>query len=171
MITSRAKKIAIVAIVYCLCAVVVLVGAVYYTEQNKSKFADVRNRNAEAQATQQLARTIEQTLRLSESDRQALDSYFISERDTIHLITRVEALAETFRVSVETKQLSVTPKKDDIPSRLEIGFETEGAYNDVVLMLSALETLPYHKTIPNVSIMQNDKGIWTGTIALYVTLQ
>ncbi|MFN3188200.1 MAG: hypothetical protein ACK42D_01485 [Candidatus Paceibacteria bacterium] len=171
MITPRAKKVAIVAGVYCFCASVVLVGSVYFTELNKNKFADVRNRNAELRATQQLATTIEQTLRLSEDDRQELDSFFISERDTIHFITNVEALAETLRVSVETTQLAVTPKKDDEPIRLEIGFLIEGSYSNVERMLSALETLPYHKSIPNVSIKSTEKGTWTGAIVLYVTLQ
>jgi len=171
MITPRAKKVGIAAVTYCFLAVIVLAGTVYYTEQNKNKFADVRNKNAEAQATKQLATTIEQTLRLSKSDRDELDSFFISERDTIHFITRVEELARRIGVSVETTQLAVLPSKDEVPSRLHIGFEVEGEYPDVEQMLSAVETLPYHKSIPDVAIIQSEAGVWTGTIALYVTLQ
>ncbi len=171
MITSRAKKVAIIASIYCLGAVVVLAGSVYYTEQNKNKFADVRNRNAEVRAMQQLSTSIEQTLRLSESDRQELSSFFISERDTIHLITQVEALAKTMQVSVETTQLAVVPKKDKTPSRLEIGFIIEGNYSNVAKMLSAIETLPYHKQIPQIAVTKSSEETWVGTIVLHVTLQ
>jgi hypothetical protein len=171
MITSRAKKVAIVAVVYCLVSAVVLTLTMYVTEQNKNKFADVRNKNAQAKAMQQLATTIEQTLRLSEADRKELDSFFISERDTIHFITQVEELASRLGVGVETTQLSVIPGKDDVPSRLHIGFEINGDYGHVAQMLFALETLPYHKSIPDVAIKQIDGGSWEGTIAMYVTLQ
>lgn len=171
MITSRAKKIAILSTGYCLSAIIILAGTIYFTERNKSKFADVRESNAKAQATKQLATTIEQTLLLSELDREELNSFFISERDTIHFITRVEELAKKLGVSVETTQLAVIPGKDNEPSRLHIGFEVEGEYNNVVQMLSAVETLPYHKLIPDIAIKQVDRVSWSGTIALYVTLQ
>jgi len=171
MITSRAKKISIVAAIYCLLAVVILVGAIYYTEQNKNKFADVRNKNSEAVAMKQLATKIEQTLLLSESDRNELDSFFISERDTIHFITRVEELANLFEVEVETTQLAVIPAKDGKLSRLHIGFISEGQYDNVEKMLSALETLPYHKSISQVSIKKAQGEIWEGSIDMYVTLQ
>jgi hypothetical protein len=170
MITSRAKKIGVVAISYCLGAGLVLAGTIYFTEQNKTKFAEVRNRNAEAQATKQLVATTEQTLLLSEKDRQTLDTFFIAERDTIHFIAQVEALAETLGVGVETTQLAVKPGKDEVPSRLEIGFIVKGTYGAVAQMLSALETLPYHKTIPNTSIKKSDTGQWVGTVVMYVTL-
>lgn len=171
MITSRAKKIAVLASIYCLLAVVVLAGSIYYTEQNKNKFADVRNRNAEARAMQELSTSIEHTLRLSEDDRQELSSFFISERDTIHFITKVETLAKTMQVNVETTQLSVVPKNDKTPSRLEIGFIVEGNYSNVAKMLSAIETLPYHKEILQIAITKSSEKTWEGAVALYVTLQ
>lgn len=171
MITSSAKKVGIFAIVYCLLALVVLAGTIYYTAQNKNKFAEVRNKNAEAQAAKQLANTIEQTLRLSESNRSELNSFFISERDTIHFITRVEQLADRVGVTVATTQLAVIPEKDAVPSQLHIGFEVEGDYGTVAQMIAAIETLPYHKVISDVAIKQSDDGLWMGTIALYVTLQ
>ena len=171
MITSRAKSVGVVAIAYCLAAAIVLVGTIYFTQNNKNKFADVRNKNAEAQSMKQLSATIEQTLRLSEADRNELDTFFISERDTIYFITQVEGLASAFGVSVETTQLAVLPAKDDIPSRLHIGFVAEGEYANVVQMMSALETLPYHKSIPEVVIKKLESSSWEGVIDLYVTLQ
>lgn len=171
MITSHAKKVAVVAGIYCFCAVGIVVVAAYITEQNKNKFTAAKNSHAQVQAADELSTIVEQTVRLSEADRSELASYFISERDTIYFITRVEELAQMLRVSAETTQLAVVPAKDDEPSRLEIGFEIAGSYSSVVQMLSAIETLPYHKTIPTVSIKMTDNGSWEGVIALEVTLQ
>jgi len=171
MITSRAKKVASFALLYFAAGLVVLVSTIFVTEKNKQKFAEVRSKNAEAQVAKQLASSIEQTLRLSEADRIALDSFFISERDTIDLITEVEDLAQIFGVKVETTQLSVTPTKDSEPSQLQIGFAVTGLYNNVANILSALETLPYHRTIPDVSIKKTASGQWTGSIVLHITLQ
>jgi len=171
MITSHAKKVGLFAGLYCLVGLVVLVGTIYMTEQNKKKFAAVRTQNAEAEAAKQLATTIEQTLSVSERDRKIIDTFFISERETINFITRVEVLAEQFGVTLETTQLSVTPPKDAESSTLKIGFITKGTYSAVARMLAALETLPYHLTIPTIAIKNSVGSEWEGSIVLHVTLQ
>jgi len=171
MITKRAKQIGMIAGLYCAVGLVVLVGTVYVTEQNKKKYADIRTQNAEAEATKQLATTIEQTLTLSESDRAFLDTFFISERETIDFITQVEVLADQIGVGLETTQLAVSPPKDDAPSVLQIGFTAKGTYVAVAQFLAALETLPYHRTIPMSSIKKTSENEWEGSIALHVTLQ
>lgn len=171
MITKRAKKIGVIALIYCLGGLVVLIGTVYLTQQNKQKFADVRAKNAEAEAAKQLSTTIEQTLQVSARDRATLDTFFISERDTIDFITEVETLAQTLQVQVETTQLSVIPATDTEPSRLQIGFVVKGSYNNVARMLFALETLPYHRTIPDRSISKTLTGEWEGSMVLHVTLK
>lgn len=171
MITSKAKKVVVVAVAYCFLAVLVLAATIYYTEQNKKDFAEARNSNAKAQAMQKLSNTVEQTLLLSEDDRRELNSFFISERDTIHLITQVEEMGDKMGTNIETSQLSVVPKKGSTPSRLEIGFVVEGFYNNVASTLFAIETLPYHKRVPQITVLEKSDGLWEGTIVLHVTLQ
>lgn len=172
MITSRAKKVGAVAIMYCLISVVVLLMVLYTTEQNKNKFTDVKTKYAEAESARQLSSVIEQTLNISKSDRETLETYFISERDTIHFIARVEEIAKLLNVVVETTQLSVDPVTEKEPiSKLKIGFMVRGGYTGVSSMLSALETIPYHHTVQEVSLKETSEGEWEGAIVMYVTLQ
>jgi hypothetical protein len=171
MITTRTKNVAYIALLYCLLCLCVLTVTVYVTEYNKKKYATVRTQHAEAEATKQLATTVEQTLRLSEADRALLARFFIRERETINFIAEAENLATRFGLMVETTELSVTPPTDDVPSVLRIGFTTEGSYAAVTGLMAALETLPYHRTILLSTIKQTPTNRWEGTIVLQVTLQ
>lgn len=171
MITFQAKKVGIIASLYFCLGLIVLIGTLYITGQNKNKFTTIRTQNIETEALRQLATTIEQTLKVSERDRVLLSTFFISERETVDFITKIETLAQILSVKVETTQLAVTVPKEKIPSKLQIGFTINGTYSAVTQMISALEVLPYHQTIPTIVIKKVTENEWRGDIVLYVTLQ
>lgn len=171
MITTKAKKISIIAILYTLISGLILLVGWYITEQNKDEFAELKTKYAEAESARQLSITLEQILKLSQADRDTLQTFFIAERDTIHFITEVENIASELNINLETTQLAVDSATDKQPSKLKIGFVIDGDYTSVVAMLFALETMPYHLLVQTVTIKETKTNGWEGSIIMHVTLQ
>lgn len=109
----------------------------------------------------------------TKADREELETYFITEKDTITFISNLELIAKQFRVSLETTELSVTKstEKDALTTAgiLSIGLNFSGSDVDVKRFVVMLENLPYKTTIPNLSIGEDPvTGVVTGTIKLLI---
>ncbi len=111
---------------------------------------------------------------LSTEDRVLLSSYFLSEREIINFISRVESQAARMNVAVETTQLAVEPANEGGEKILKIGFSFTGTQPAVVRFMEYLEALPYHVAIPRAVIGEANQMIndtrFEGNVLLHITL-
>jgi Tfp pilus assembly protein PilO len=171
MITSIAKRNILLRSSYFVFSLVVFSVMIFMLHSYRQAYSEVQSVYAEQQAQQQMATIIENTLSQSEDERKQLQSFFLSERDTISFITAVEQLARNSQVTLETTQLSVVPATETDPSKLNVGFSYEGSYNRVINLTAQIETLPYHITVTRVTLVKLAQGQWRGDVTLTVTLQ
>jgi len=113
-------------------------------------------------------------LTLSVDDRALLAGYFLSEREIINFISRIESQAARTNVVVETTQLAVEPAKKGGEKILKIGFSFSGTEPAVIRFMEYIEALPYHLFIPKAVIGESHQTIndarFEGDVILYITL-
>ncbi len=102
-----------------------------------------------------ISRTAEQ----SESNRQTLNSYFLTrESDSITLLTEVENIAPQFGIDLETTELEEFG--GDETEGINISFRFEGSEAAVKEFLLLLENLPYASQVSEVKLSERAAGVW-----------
>lgn len=135
----------------------------------QSGFEIIKNQ----QTIQKKQTVIKNVIDLSAAERLVLKEYFLSEREIISFISRVEAQAAAMNLTVETTQLAVEPMEGDKSSILKIGFSFIGTEPAAVRFMEYLELLPYYKEIPKAVLSTNNhsqSGGWEGNVILHLTL-
>jgi hypothetical protein len=112
----------------------------------------------------------------SAKDRVTLDTYFISEKDTIGFMSELETAANTIGVTLNTTELSITPatSKDGVntPGVLSIGVHFRGGETAVKRFIQLLENVPYHKKLPSFSVTSDTAAdVWDVTTSLRITMK
>jgi Tfp pilus assembly protein PilO len=169
-ITSKTKRLGMLAGAYFICVVVVVVAAIVTIRAKQVTYESLRTTYHEQQAKLLSAQAVEQTLTVSEADRKELASYFLRDWDVITLLTVVEQRGRRAGLRVETTQLAVTPATDKTQSQLKVGFSYNGEYDRVIEFTKWLETIPYHKMVTDVSLGADQGGDWQGSILMSITL-
>ncbi|MFM2424051.1 MAG: hypothetical protein RLZZ70_440 [Candidatus Parcubacteria bacterium] len=167
--TKQTTTTTILAGCYCALFVGVLVYAVIHVRALGVTYTTLTTTLAEQQAKQQAARTINQLVSSTESDRSKLATFLVTKQDTIALITEIESLAKATGVAFKMQNLAILEKSDSTPEALQANFEISGSRLSVQRFIQALEVLPYHTQIPRMQV-NRDGDVWQGTIELLVTL-
>jgi len=124
---------------------------------------------AEQATKEAAAETTSQIIESTATERDTLSNFFVSEADTISFLAMIESTARDVSVSLETTELAVIEKTETKPAALRTSFRFEGSEAAVGQFLRALETLPYHSNIPELSINLNKTG-WEGSLSLLTTI-
>lgn len=136
-----------------------------------TELSSTRQLIAEQVAKELAYHNVEQVLESTVADRDTLQHFFITEKDTIAFVSDVEAKAAALGVALETTQLSINPKKDKTPAQLYTGFKFSGPELSVKRLVTLLEAVPYYKTVPELKLTRKtDSNEWDGTILLYINI-
>jgi hypothetical protein len=147
----------------------VLLYALITVQSQKAEAVSLRTTLAEQTTKQAAARTVETTIANTEVVRNELASFFLSEKETITFIADIEALASVLGVGVETTALDITRPAGG-NAVLKTGFAVTGSRIAVINFMQALETLPYHSTLPTLRVSNQGDGEWQGQVEVLVTL-
>ncbi len=154
---------------YFLVFALVLFYALITVQSQKAEAVTLRTTLAEQTTKQAAARTVMATIDSTEAVRTELSGFFLSEKDTITFIADIEALATTLGVAIETTALDIERPAEGNPI-LKTGFAVSGSRSGVLNFMRALETLPYHSTLPSLRVSNQGDGEWQGQVAVLVTL-
>jgi hypothetical protein len=173
---KRTKTTIIIATSYFLALLGMFVYALYLVNMQGATFAAARVEIAERAAKEAAYASVISTTEQSQADRAELESYFITERETVRFIAAIETAATQIGVTFETTELSVTDAKttdtETTPATLTVGTKFTGSERAVTQFLTLLETLPYHATIPSLSMTnQTENGNWVGQAQVILTLK
>lgn len=174
--TKRTTTTFIVSILYSVTFVLVLASILYVIHIQGTKLGEAKDTIAENAAKELAYTSVTRVLAASESDRAKLDSYFISDKDTISFISELESAARTFGVAMQTTGLSVAPATTvggvSNPPVLSVGVQIKGDETAVKKYIVLLENIPYHKRINTFSFSgtpgTND---WTAVTILAITMK
>jgi hypothetical protein len=147
----------------------VLIYALITVQSQKAEAVSLRTTLAEQTTKQDAARTVESTIVSTEAVRDELAGFFLSEKETITFIAENEALAKVLGVRVETTALDIS-RPSDSNAILKTGFMVSGSRTGVLNFMRALETLPYHSTLPTLRFANEGDGEWQGQVEVLVTL-
>lgn len=174
--TKRTKTTAVIAVSYFVIFLGIFAYAVYLVNAQGSKLDEARRVIAERSAKEAAYNSVVRITESSKADRAELAGYFITERDTPGFIAGVEAAAVQMGVRFETTELSVTEAQSVngviTPSMLVVGSKFSGSEAAVKKFIVLLENLPYHATIPSLSMTnQSEDGGYVGQAEIILTLK
>ena len=174
--TKRTTTTLIVSILYSVTLILVLASILYVIHVQGTKLGEAKEAIAQNSAKELAYSSVTRVLAASENERAKLESYFISDKDTISFISELEAAAKAFGVTMQTTGLSVTPATIvagvSNPPVLSVGVQVKGDKAAVKKYIVLLENVPYHKRITNFSFSGNSgTSEWTAVTMLAITMK
>jgi hypothetical protein len=154
---------------YFVSLVLVLLYAFITVQSQKAETVSLRTTLAEQTTKQAAAQTVETTIQNTEAVRTELASFFLSEKETITFIAEIESLATDLGVRVVTTALDIE-RPTEGNAILKTGFAVTGSRAAVLNFLSAMETIPYHSSLPALRLSNEGDGEWGGQVEVLVTL-
>jgi hypothetical protein len=165
--TKSTKTTAIIAASYFVLFAGIFSYALYLVRAQGAALDETRTTLAERSAKEVTYNSVVRVTENSKANREEIAGYFITERDTVGFIADIERAATQIGVVFTTTELSVTePQSADgviIPATLVVGSKFTGTKAAVNKFLTLLENLPYHASIPSVTLSnQSEDGVYAG---------
>lgn len=121
-------------------------------------------------AQEQLHRDLARVAEMSEADRAALQTYFLSESETIDFLALVEDVAKKQNTAITTDALQVVEPENQ-PRALEITLSLEGTKRNLLETIQIIETLPYASYVQNLNVSKvTESNQSKAALTLYVIL-
>jgi len=168
--TKKTTTTLTIATLYFGFFVALLIAAFITVGSQKRETIQLRTTLAEQNAKEQAANTVAVTVAATANDRAKLNSFFLSEKETITFIADVEALAKTLGVTVQTTGLDIV-RPAEAPARLKASFAVTGTRSGVVSFMEAMENVPYHSSIGTMRMGREAGQVWSGSVDMIITLQ
>jgi hypothetical protein len=105
----------------------------------------------------------------STEDRARLQSFFLrQESDSIDFLNRVETIAPSAGVALETNELKSLKEKDSEEEWVQASFSFSGSRENVQNFVQVLETLPYVLRLTDLEMDARSTTIWQAEVTLQV---
>ncbi len=115
--------------------------------------------------------TIRKIVRDTSSERDKINSYFVTDEGLVSFLENIEGLGTRAGVSLEVQSVSVGDSidKDGLVSQLRLSLESEGTIKEIYYILSLLEAYPKALSVRRVQMNQrSDTLAWVGTFDIEV---
>ncbi|GEM_PF-4092490 len=145
--TPRIKTLYIVAVVFCASAAALYAYLLFGIYQARAARVESAHATAEAKREADEAFQIGRSLRENKDTLAALDAYVVHEEGVPRFIEKLEALSQTFGVTLHLSSLSAEP------STLSVALSLEGRFEGIVRFVRAIELLPLRLEIGAVSFV------------------
>lgn len=144
---------------------------IYVVQQKGAAFFATREAFAEQTAKEEAYMNLLRIIDDSREDRMRIASFFLTEPDTITLITNIEQFARQRNLNFETTQLAVVQVSGSTNEQLNLALQFSGTEQNVRQFIRFIETLPYRKQINTIDLLRGDETQdWSGQISLHFTL-
>ncbi|MEK7642671.1 MAG: hypothetical protein AAB392_02645 [Patescibacteria group bacterium] len=163
------KKILISAV-----SIMILSLLVYFTSVNilDGKIKEIENIyiTNDAQLTEEdRMKTIISLSEIHMSSIEALRKFFIENGDEVSFIETIENLAKSNSVQMEIVNISQNKNSSSlIKEDLNIRVNISGKWQDILVFIKGLESLPFGVSVLNTHIDNIDEGLWSGGVDFVV---
>jgi len=168
MIRKSTKMVAFVGLVALLLSLSVYAIFFKMVSAQKAQHTAYVTSSAEAAAHKASLQKLMQELEVTKPERDSLASRFVADEAVIDLLALIESIGREQGVLLATNSLNVVPNNDYFET-LVVSISVTGQYNQIVKVLSLLETLPYQTTISQTQISRTETGEWAGTFTISIT--
>lgn len=166
---SRSKRIAFITILFFMCGVSVAVLVLHMIKEDGTQFVIQMETVHTNQVIESRYNDLQTILDQSEFERDKLNDYLLSEDDTVRFLSEIEGIAKSMGLQLTTDSLSVAPFPSQTFQKIDLKFRVSGLKNDVILFISALESLPYYSRIEALSL-DRVGDVWQASVTLMVGL-
>lgn len=99
----------------------------------------------------------------TQQSRDKLNTYFITEEDTVSFIERIETLAQTAQTNLNIDAVNIKEEG------LEVMVTTSGSWDSVFHFISLIEAMPFRISVKNTTLRYTQESGWTGSLSVLVT--
>lgn len=147
-----------------------LIGLVYLIESDaetlRAQARELAFKKAQAEEQFETSRLLEQTA----DERNSLREYILTEGTVIDFISTLESIAAEQGLSFSTQAITPEVTKDALFDNLTMGFAFSGPKENVSYLVKVLESVPFRSQIDAVTLREEDDGVWTATVKLFVII-
>lgn len=169
MATKRAKKMLVVGSLTAVVAIGAFGGSLYFVLTESTALRARAQAVADHAAQQQLYANLASLVERTAPERATLQTYVLTEDDTISFLANIESLAALRGLALTTDALTVTEAKPN--NVLMVNFTLAGTEVAVYDFIALMEVLPYMSYLTEVNVVRDpETGLAESTLTLAVTL-
>lgn len=172
MITKKTKTYSFLSLLFFIVAFSAYILLWQQVRNEGEKLLERSKEIADFNAREQTYRDLKKLVDSTKTDRDELNTYFLTEEKTIDFLSTIEKIAGEQGVDLVTDSLKVE-EGTDLFDTLVISYSVEGVPERVNAILLILETLPYHASVSNVflqSLFEEGVERTRGSIELTINL-
>ncbi len=148
-------------------------GVYWGVEKYKKDALDLQSSVKSVEANEVLFIATKNAYLNTESERMLVDGFVLRADEVVMFLERLESLAQTVGVEMETDSVStaVYGDKGSAWETFVVNFSTEGSWTLTYRFLSLLEHLPYLSKLTQVTVeksLTGEESFWRGTFRLEV---
>lgn len=153
---SKTNKIFVFLILCNLVLVAGLGSAFWYLKEKNSEISTWKNEVKVFKDRASKVRSISQLLEETRSEREVIDSFFVSDERVVSFIENLEALARQRGLVVSTDSIQVQDiEKSNLKQNLQVQLNTIGNWNNTFHFFKQVENLPVGLKVDSVSLNKN----------------
>lgn len=99
----------------------------------------------------------------TQESRAQMNTYFITEEDTVLFIERIEGLAQIAQTNLTIDAVNIKEEG------LEVVVTTNGSWQSVFHFLSLIEAMPFRVSVKSTTLRHTQDYGWTGSFSILVT--
>jgi hypothetical protein len=176
MLTLKTKIIAILVLLATIAVTIFYWFFISTIIEYKKVSASAANELFNLQQKRERLSELRNIVRVTETDRNRLDSYFIKKDEAVNFIRQIETLGRQAEAPIEIVTVGIEAVRGDIDvaERLVLHLKAEGDLTNIVHLFSLLESMPYATRLSSARIEERagavDGGMprWQGTAVLSV---
>lgn len=167
---SSTKKYTLVSLLFFLGSVGVTVFMLNMITREGMKLEDQMQTIGENNLIAKQYEDLQASLLASEQDRAVLNSYLLTEGQTVHFLSDIETFAKQLSLELITDSLTVNPVPNKDFQKIDLKFRVSGSKEQLLTFVSLLETLPYYSRLEAMTLKQQSNEGWSATLTLMVGL-
>lgn len=168
---SKSKRIAAISLLFFVCSVSVAFLVLNMIKQDGAQLEEQMELVQTNRLIESKYSELQTILDQSEDERNRLGEYLLTEDKTVRFLSEIESVAKKMGLQLTTDSLTVSPFPNQTFQKIDLRLRAVGPKDDLLLFISALETLPYYSRVEALSLDGDQRsGEWRASVALMVGL-
>lgn len=170
MITSTTKKVGVTSILVLVLGAGALSWSFYQVELRGAQLEEEVRLAANNEALKRRAFESAQIVEATVNDREELNSFVLTEDESIGFLAEIETAAQEQGISFKTNRLDLVSKEGETFSKLTATFGFAGEKAVVFRLIDLFESLPYESVVTELNYKENEEGQLGGSISIEMNI-
>jgi len=177
--SNTVKKLLVASSIFFIFAGGTYGGLYYMIYSEAGEVVAVEDSISRALAREQALINAQTILINTESERERLDSFFVSSDGVVSFLEEIEKLGDLTKAEITVSQVEIVPvgnggeNQEELFEELLLTIQAEGAFSEVAHTLSVIEGLPLYVQVKQLSLSQTlseeEGSAWRALMIFSVT--